>query len=225
VTRGDAAPPLLETTELRFRRPTGFELRVAPITLRAGGALAVRGPSGCGKSTLLGLLAAELTPDDGEVRFEGRPVSRARDGERRAYRATRVGQVFQTFELVASLDVLGNTLLPFRLHRALHLDRVARDRARTLLERVGLADRIHRPIHRLSHGERQRVAIARALVTRPALILADEPTGNLDPARKREIATLLRDEAAAAGAALVVATHDESILAAFDEVREIGGGA
>jgi putative ABC transport system ATP-binding protein len=215
----------VETTALVFRRETGFELRVAPITLAPGGSLAVRGPSGSGKSTLLGLLSGELLPLEGEVRTGGRPLSAMGDAARRAYRATRVGQVFQTFELVASLDVLENTLLPFRLHPALVLDDAARARARELLARVGLGDKTTRAIDRLSHGERQRVAIARALVTRPSLVLADEPTGNLDPALKREIAALLLEEAKGAGAALVVATHDESILGGFDRVLAIGDDA
>lgn len=215
----------METTALVFRRETGFELRVAPITLAPGGSLAVRGPSGSGKSTLLGLLSGELLPLEGEVRAGGRLLSAMGDAARRAYRATRVGQVFQTFELVASLDVLENTLLPFRLHAALVLDDDARARARELLARVGLGDKTTRAIDRLSHGERQRVAIARALVTRPSLVLADEPTGNLDPALKREIAALLLEEAKGAGAALVVATHDESILGGFDRVLAIGGDA
>jgi putative ABC transport system ATP-binding protein len=226
---GTTSPPatLVETTALVFRRAAtgggGFELRVPRIALTAGASLAVRGPSGSGKSTLLALLSGELLPFEGEVRARGRSLSSMSDAERRAYRATSVGQVFQTFELVASLDVLENVLLPFRLHGALSLDDAARVRARELLGRVGLADKSRRPIDRLSHGERQRVAIARALVTRPSLVLADEPTGNLDPALKREIAALLIDEARAADAALVVATHDESILGSFGAVLAIGG--
>jgi ABC-type lipoprotein export system ATPase subunit len=228
---GTTSPPatLVETTALVFRRAAtgggGFELRVPRIALTAGASLAVRGPSGSGKSTLLALLSGELLPFEGEVRVRGRSLSSMSDAERRAYRATCVGQVFQTFELVASLDVLENVLLPFRLHGALSLDDDARVRARELLGRVGLADKSRRPIDRLSHGERQRVAIARALVTRPSLVLADEPTGNLDPALKREIAALLIDEARAADAALVVATHDESILGSFGGVLAIGGEA
>jgi len=226
---GTTAPhaTLIDTTTLVFRRAsaggTAFELRVAPLALARGASLAVRGPSGSGKSTLLALLSGELLPFEGEVRTQGRSLSSMSDAERRVYRATCVGQVFQTFELVASLDVLENVLLPFRLHGALSLDDAARVRARELLSRVGLADKSRRSIDQLSHGERQRVAIARALVTRPSLVLADEPTGNLDPALKRDIAALLIDEARAADAALVVATHDESILGSFDGVLAIGG--
>jgi len=220
---------LLETTALIFRRTAGgataFELRVPPITLAAGASLAVRGASGSGKSTLLALLSGELLPLEGEVRAGGRSLSAMGEAARRACRARSVGQVFQTFELVASLDAIENVLLPFRLHAALSLDDSARARAQELLARVGLGGKTRRAIDRLSHGERQRVAIARALVTRPKLVLADEPTGNLDPALKREVAALLVDEARAADAALVVATHDESILGLFGEVLAVGGDA
>jgi putative ABC transport system ATP-binding protein len=241
---------LVQTTALVFRRTNGltnslasshapttasttiFELRVAPIELAAGESLAVRGPSGSGKSTLLALLSGELLPAEGAVRVAVRgpietadTISALSPAARRAYRARFVGQVFQTFELVASLDVLENVLLPFRLHAALTLDATARARAAELLTRVGLGAKQRRTIDTLSHGERQRVAIARALVTRPKLILADEPTGNLDPALKQEIAALLVDEARAAGAALVVATHDESIVPRFTRAIAIGGAA
>jgi putative ABC transport system ATP-binding protein len=237
---------LVQTTALVFRRTnshannrapttastTIFELRVAPIELSAGESLAVRGPSGSGKSTLLALLSGELLPAEGAVRVAVRgpietadTISALSPAARRAYRARFVGQVFQTFELVASLDVLENVLLPFRLHSTLTLDATARARAAELLTRVGLGAKQRRTIDTLSHGERQRVAIARALVTRPKLILADEPTGNLDPALKQEIAALLVDEARAAGAALVVATHDESIVPRFTRAIAIGGAA
>ena len=249
-----SARTLVQTTALVFRRTNGltnslasshapttasttipntaFELRVAPIELSAGESLAVRGPSGSGKSTLLALLSGELLPAEGAVRVAVRgpietadTISALSPAARRAYRARFVGQVFQTFELVASLDVLENVLLPFRLHSTLTLDATARARAAELLTRVGLGAKQRRTIDTLSHGERQRVAIARALATRPKLILADEPTGNLDPALKQEIAALLVDEARAAGAALVVATHDESILPRFTRAIAIGGAA
>ena len=218
---------------------TSFELRVPAVALSAGESLAVRGPSGSGKSTFLALLSGELLPAEGSVRVAldgGAETGRTQqgkthelgalsDGARRAYRARHVGQVFQTFELVASLDLFENVLLPFRLHPALVLDGAARARAAELVARVGLRGKERRTIDRLSHGERQRVAIARALVTRPSIVLADEPTGNLDPALKREIAALLLEEVRAAGAALVVATHDESILGGFDRVLAIGGAS
>ena len=217
---GDA--PVVRTTALVFRRPTGFTLRTPPFAVAGGRSLVVRGPSGSGKSTLLGLLSGELVAAEGEVERGGVRLSQATDAARRTLRARRTGQVFQTFELVASLDVLENVLLPFRLDATLRLDAAARARAAELLARVGLGGKERRAIHRLSHGERQRVAIARALVTGPDLVLADEPTGNLDPTLKRGIAELLLDETRAANAALVIATHDESIMQLFDATLAIG---
>ena len=213
----------IEATDLVFVRPeTGFRLSTPAFALRAGESLAVRGPSGCGKSTLLALLSGELVPAEGEVRVLGRPFG-ADEADRRRVRGTAIGQVFQTFELVASLDVVENVLLPLRLHDHLKLDAAARTRARGLIARVGLEGKESRSIDRLSHGERQRVAIARALVTEPPVVLADEPTGPLDPRMKRAIAELLVSACAHARAALVVATHDESILPLLGSSLEIGG--
>lgn len=224
-TQHATTAPVLAATELGFRRSSGFTLSTPAFALEAGESLAVRGPSGSGKSTLLALLSGELLPASGRVFAVGSEITAEGESARRAFRATRCGQVFQTFELIASLDVLANVLLPFRLHRSLALDSAATDHARELLARVGLSDKERRLTHALSHGERQRVAIARALVTRPRIVLADEPTGNLDPTLKRAIAELLLHEARSAGAALVVATHDESILPLFDGTMAIGGGA
>ncbi len=212
---------LLETTTLEFSRPSGFQLRVDAIHLAAGESLAVRGVSGSGKSTLLALLSGELLPSKGEVWFDSACVSSRSDAFRRAFRIRNAGLVFQDFGLVESLSVLENVLLPFRLHNTLTLDADARDRAHTMLGAVGLHAKSARFPAQLSHGERQRTAIARALVTGARLILADEPTGNLDPALKHDIASLLRDIARSAHAALVVATHDESIIDRFDRALTI----
>ncbi len=214
-------PILLETTRLVFSRPSGFRLRVEPIELAAGCSLAVRGVSGSGKSTLLSLLSGELIPSEGEVKFEGVSISSRSPAQRRAFRIQHAGLVFQEFGLIASLSVVENVLLPFRLHDALTLDGDARDRAHTMLGAVGLHGKSSRFPTQLSHGERQRAAIARALVTGARLIIADEPTGNLDPALKHDIAALLRDVAKSANAALIVATHDESIIDQFDQALTI----
>ncbi|MFM7052808.1 MAG: ABC transporter ATP-binding protein [Planctomycetota bacterium] len=219
---GSETTAVVRTTPLVFRRDTGFTLRTPALEVARSRSLAVRGPSGCGKSTLLALLSGELMPAEGSVTALGRPHAARSERERRAFRGAEVGQVFQTFELVESLGVLQNILLPFRLHGRRGVDHERTERARALLARVGLTGFDRRAIATLSHGERQRVAIARALVTGPALILADEPTGNLDPAMKRGIAELLLSEARAANAALVVATHDESIMPLFDRVLDLG---
>ena len=215
--------PRIEATALEFVRPeTGFRLSTPALALHAGQSLAIRGPSGCGKSTLLALLSGELVATQGEVRVLGRPFG-PDEADRRRVRGTAIGQVFQTFELVASLSVVENVLLPLRLQNHLALDPAARARAGELLARVGLEGKESRSIDRLSHGERQRVAIARALITEPPVVLADEPTGNLDPRMKRAIAELLVSACAHARAALVVATHDESILPLLGSSLEIGG--
>jgi len=224
---------MLATTALRFRHPARpgaapFELRLPPLAAEAGERVALIGPSGCGKSTLLGLLAGRLVPTEGEIRFRGERVDTKSEEERRALRIRHVGQVFQDFRLVDHLDALGNILLPCRIHPALPLDRAARERARVLAERLGIAARLgHRP-HELSHGERQRVAVARALLPRPALLLADEPTGNLDPVAKETLLDELFRLAAEEGAATIVATHDHGLLPRFGRTLDLGriaGGA
>lgn len=216
----------IEATDLHFHRPnTGFSLRTPAFALGPGGSIAVRGPSGSGKSTLLALLSGELVPTQGTVSILGQATSHRDETARRQIRGERIGQVFQTFELVASLDTLQNVLLPLRLHGARSIDAVHLSRARALLERVGLQRFESRAMHALSHGERQRVAIARALLLQPAVVLADEPTGNLDPRLKKSVTQLLLAECARSGAALIVATHDESILPYFGGVIEIGDGA
>jgi putative ABC transport system ATP-binding protein len=221
---------MLATTALRFRHPArpggaAFALATPPLEAREGERIALVGPSGCGKSTLLSLLAGRLVPESGEIRFRGERIDSLADEARRAFRIRQVGQVFQDFRLVDHLDAFGNILLPCRINPALPLDRAARERAETLADRLGLSTRLgHRP-HELSHGERQRVAVARALLARPAMLLADEPTGNLDPRAKEtlldELFRLARDE----GTAVLVATHDHALLPRFDRTLDLGKAA
>ncbi len=189
----------------------GFE--VAP-----GGSVAIVGPSGCGKSTLLSLLSGERVPAEGEVRFGESVISSLSDAERRAFRIRSVGLVFQEFRLIESLSVLDNILLPCRLHRALPLNAASRSRAAELAERLGIAGLLTRRPDRLSHGERQRVAVARGLLARPRLVLADEPTGNLDPTGKRRLLDELLGLAASDGAIVIVATHDHALLPSFQRM-------
>jgi len=136
-------------------------------------------------------------------------------------RARVVGLVFQELELLEHLDVIENVLLPYFAVPALRLDSAARARAAALLARVGLGDKLRRRPHALSQGERQRAALARALVTEPRLVLADEPTGNLDPATGRRALELLLDEARRTGAAVMMVTHDHSLLPHFDRTVDL----
>ena len=198
------------TRDYRRGRTRVRALRGASVTVARGDFLAVTGPSGSGKSTLLHLLGGVDLPTSGEVLFLGRDLARLSVEERAALRLREVGLVFQRFHLLPMLSALENVELPLAAARVGRRER--RERAAAVLEQVGLADRLrHRPSE-LSGGQCQRVAIARALANDPALILADEPTGELDRATSRRVLALVQ-ELNAAGTTLVVATHDPELAA------------
>ena len=181
------------------------------LTVEAGEFIAIMGPSGCGKSTLLHLLGGLDRASQGQVTIDGQDLSQMSDQRLSELRRRRIGFVFQFFNLIPVLNALENAALPLLLD-GLNPD-AARARAAEWLERVGLADRqTHRP-DQLSGGQQQRVAIARALVSEPALILADEPTGNLDTHASNETVALLRQVSETWGRAVVMVTHDPSIAA------------
>ncbi|WP_308916355.1 ABC transporter ATP-binding protein [Jannaschia sp. LMIT008] len=209
---------MIEVRDLRFAYGGGFALHVPALSVGAGERVAVVGPSGSGKTTLLNLVSGIAVADAGDVVLDGVAVGALSDRDRRRLRAARVGFVFQEFALVDYLPAEENVLYPYRVGTGLRLDRAARDRARALLADFGLGAKTQRRPHQLSQGERQRVAIARALVTRPKAILADEATGNLDPANKEAALDLLFAQAADTGAALLCVTHDHELLPRFDRV-------
>ena len=179
------------------------------------------GPSGSGKTTLLHLLAGILASQSGSLRVAGTELHGLGDRERRAFRVTGVGLVFQEFELLEYLDVLDNVLLPYRLTPVLEMDEEARRRATELARDIGLGDKLHRFPGQLSQGERQRVGLCRALVTRPAVVLGDEPTGNLDPANRDHVTDALLRYGREAGAPVVVVTHDHELLPRFDRCIDV----
>jgi lipoprotein-releasing system ATP-binding protein len=197
------------------------------LDLRAGEIVAVLGTSGVGKSTLLHLLGLLDSPDRGTLELEGRDLSSAGGMRRDAVRNRSIGFVFQFFHLVPELTALENVLLPARIEAGLlqwlRVRGERRERARGLLDQVGLGDRVrHRPAQ-LSGGERQRVAIARALVNGPRVLLCDEPTGNLDPETSRGVWDVLRGFRGTTRAILVV-THNEHLAADADRVLRLRGG-
>jgi ABC-type lipoprotein export system ATPase subunit len=197
-------------------------LRELSLTVGRGEFIALRGASGAGKSTLLHLLGGLDSPDQGEIWFAGRNLAALSGGELARIRNFKIGFVFQAYHLLPELDALENVCLPARIARV--PARKAAARGRELLRRVGLAERLeHRPAE-LSGGERQRVAIARALINEPDLVLADEPTGNLDSRSGGEIIELLcslRDEKRVT---LVIATHDSSVAARAPKVIQLVDG-
>jgi predicted ABC-type transport system involved in lysophospholipase L1 biosynthesis ATPase subunit len=175
-------------------------------TVHAGTSLSIRGESGCGKTTLLNLLAGLETPDSGAVFWDGTPIGGLGRSELARRRGTFIGLVFQSFYLIPELNAADNVLMPARILGK--IGSAQRQRAAELLARVGLADRAHHVPAHLSGGERQRVAVARALMNRPRVVLADEPTGNLDEATGEGVMSVLLEVCAEQQASLVVVTHN-----------------
>jgi len=211
---------MIHVADLRFDygRPAEFQLRIDELTLDPRQRVAVIGPSGSGKTSLAYLLAGILVPQAGEIHMEDFRVSAADDAARRAFRARRIGFVFQEFELIEYLPVRENILLPYVIRRSSEGASEAERRCRLLAERVGILDKLRRFPNALSQGEKQRVAICRALVTQPALLIGDEPTGDLDPENAANIMDILLETTLATGAGLLLITHDHSQLGRFDRV-------
>jgi len=210
---------MIRITALEFQHVRGkFHLRIPELTVSESEKVAVIGPSGSGKTTLLNLIAGILTPQTGTVHVNQTQVNNLPDADRRDFRITTIGFVFQDFELLDYLNVRDNILHPYRITRALVLDKAVRTRAMTLAEHMGFGDKLERFPNDLSQGEKQRVAICRALLPRPKLLLADEATGNLDPENKQVILDLLFKNVQDHNATLLAVTHDHELLKRFDRV-------
>jgi putative ABC transport system ATP-binding protein len=197
-------------------------VRGIDLTVEQGEMLAIIGPSGSGKSTLLNLLGAIETPTTGKVMFEGTDVSSFSDTERTLLRRRRIGFIFQAFNLLPTLTAIENAALPLELDGV--SESVARERALASLELVDIADRADHFPSMMSGGEQQRVAVARALVIEPALVLADEPTGNLDSVNSAHVMGLLRDLVDTRGQTVVIVTHDYEIAASADRTVRVRDG-
>ena len=210
---------MIRIEDLLFRyRDGGFTLAIERLDIERQSKVAFVGPSGSGKTTLLHLLAGILAPQRGRIGVGDIELTGLNDAARRNFRISTIGFVFQDFELVDYLNVRENILLPYLINHSLKLTRQVRQAADQLAASVGLGDKLPRTIGHLSQGERQRVAICRALLPGPQVLLADEPTGNLDPANKRRILDLLCEQAAATHATLIVVTHDLGLLKDLDRV-------
>lgn len=213
---------MISLRDVRFEYPHGgFSLDVPELHIAPGTRAAAIGPSGSGKTTLLNLISGLERPGSGEISTAGVRVDRLSPAARRSFRITTIGFVFQDFLLLEYLDALDNILYPYRLHPDLHLDASVRSRAQQLASDLGLTGLLDRRPNELSQGERQRVAIARALVTTPKLILADEPTGNLDPATKQQALDLLFAQCDARSTTLLMVTHDHGLLEQFAQIVDL----
>lgn len=219
-------PPALEIRDLRKRFSEGGAHRELlagiDLELAAGERLALVGESGCGKSTLLNLIAGLEPADGGEIRLAGQLLGDLDEAARTRLRRRRIGFVYQGFNLLATLSTIENVMLPLDLDGVPAAE--SRARAAALLEEVGLAARADDPPDRLSGGEQQRIALARALVHRPGLLLADEPTGNLDAASGRRVLALLTQLQRQRGAALLLVTHSAAVAASADRIVALRDG-
>jgi putative ABC transport system ATP-binding protein len=210
---------LLENVRKSYRTPEGAVsdvIRLRKFKVDKGAQRVITGRSGSGKTTLLNLIGGIVTPDEGSVSVEGTEISRLSEAARDRFRARTIGTVFQTFNLIQGYTAFENVLLGM-----LFAGKVEKVRATALLDRVGLKDRMSYLPTEMSVGQQQRVSIARALANNPSLILADEPTGNLDPATGETIISLLKDVCRESGATLLIVTHQPQVMASFADVVDL----
>jgi putative ABC transport system ATP-binding protein len=197
-------------------------LHEVTFTVSSGEVVAVMGPSGSGKSTLLLLIGALIRPDEGNIRFRGRDLALMSERESAHYRRSSVGFIYQDYNLFPGMSAADNVALPLRLNGVGWGE--SYEQASALLDRMGLSHRARFLPSRLSGGERQRVAVARALAVKPSLVLADEPTGNLDTARGDEVLSALRELAHSQDTAVILVTHDAHATDYADRVCELKDG-
>lgn len=212
---------ILDISDLKksFRTPDGAShtvIDVSAFALNEQEQVALRGESGSGKTTLLNLIAGILKPDAGKIVLDGRDLSPLSETERDRLRATKIGYIFQTFNLFQGYTALENVLLGMKFGPG-----IDREFAISLLQRVGLADKLKHLPRQLSIGQQQRIAVARALANRPKIVLADEPTGNLDHQNAREALHLIREACRENQAALLLVSHDREVLAQFEKTLDL----
>lgn len=200
---------------------SGFQLCIDQLNIAAGEKVAVIGPSGSGKTTLLHLISGVKRAQQGKISVDGQELGSLSDYQRRMFRATKIGFVFQDFELIEYLNVAENIRLPYLIHSELKFQDHQEAALEQLTRQTGLSDKRKRFPDQLSQGERQRVAICRALITSPRILLADEPTGSLDPDTAADILQLLLQQATQLGTTLLMVTHDHSLIQQFDRTIDM----
>lgn len=213
---------ILQIEDLKFWY-TGkeFQLEISNLKINKGSKVAILGKSGSGKTTLAHLISGILKPQSGLIRFMGQNISNLSDGERRAYRIKNIGFIFQEFELIEYLSVLDNLILPYKLNKSLSLNEETINRAKAIAGRIEIENKLHKYPNQLSGGERQRLATARALITSPALVIADEPTGNLDTQTANKVLNEIINQSSKSNSTLLMITHDPRLLESFDQVIDL----
>jgi putative ABC transport system ATP-binding protein len=195
-----------------------FRLTIDSLTIEKGKKTAVIGPSGFGKTTMLNLIAGIIPLENGRINIDNIVVNLLNDKERRDFRIKKIGFVFQDFKLLNYLNVMDNILLPYRINNSLKMGQKSKQVAKSVAVSLGIDSKLSKFPLNLSHGERQRVALCRALLNKPSIILADEPTGNLDPENKNHIMDILFNYVNEYGSTLITVTHDHELLKGFDTI-------
>ncbi len=207
----------LENIYFRYQN-SDFKLDIDHLTFEKGSKTAIIGTSGFGKTTMLNLIAGILLPEKGKITIENNEINVLPDSTRRNFRIQHIGFIFQDFKLIPYLNVLDNILLPYHINNIIKISKETLSDIHEIVEEVGIADKLKKKPSELSQGEKQRVAICRALVQKPSIILADEPTGNLDPVNKSNIMKVLFAAVEKNNSTLITVTHDHEMLSGFENV-------
>ena len=210
---------MINLRNIDFQYPNSdFRLEIEALSFAPGSKNAIIGPSGFGKTTLLNLISGIYVPQKGSVEVDEKLVNTMSDTDRRNFRLTNIGFVFQDFKLLEYLKVIDNILIPFRINKALKYRTDIKQRAKEIASLLNIESKLSKYPNKLSQGERQRVAICRALLNNPPIILADEPTGNLDPENKHKIMSILFYYVQDKGSSLITVTHDHALLKGFNRI-------
>ena len=213
---------ILQISDLHFQYPASdFKIEVSDIKITQGSKIAISGKSGSGKTTLIHLISGILKPQSGEILFFDKSITDMNDNDIRKHRISNIGFIFQEFELLDYLNVMDNLVLPYKINKSLSLDEEIKDKAKEIANRIGIGNKLEQHPKQLSGGERQRLAIARALITSPPLIIADEPTGNLDDKTSNIVMDEITDQVSYTNSTLIMISHNNELISSFDEIIDI----
>ena len=213
---------ILQIRDLHFQYPASdFKIEISDIKITQGSKIAISGKSGSGKTTLTHLISGILKPQSGEILFYDKSITDMNDKEIRKHRISNIGFIFQEFELLEYLNVMDNLILSYKINKSLVLDTEIKDKAKEIANRIGIGNKLDQHPKQLSGGERQRLAIARALITSPPLIIADEPTGNLDEKTSNIVMDEITDQVSYTNSTLIMISHNNELISSFDEIIDI----